>query len=107
MERYISLQINILRIVDSFQFLPFALGELVKNVKDFVHLKEHFSDENQLRLLTKKGVFPYDYMESMERFQETSLPAKQNSTTNSMTHHLVMRNIYMHRKFGMLSTAKR
>ena len=74
MERYISLQIGILRFADSFQFLPFALGELVKNVKDFIHLKEHFSDENQLRLLTKKGVFPYNYMDSVERFQETSLP---------------------------------
>ena len=33
---------------------------LQKNVKDFVHLKEHFTDENQL--------------ENMDRFQETSLP---------------------------------
>ena len=44
------------------------------NVNKFVHLKKHFLDENQLQLLTKKGVFPYDYMDNLERFQETSLP---------------------------------
>ena len=52
------------------------MGELAKNVKNFTNLKEHFTDENQLRLLTKKGVFPYDYMDSVERFQETSLPSQ-------------------------------
>ena len=76
MEKYISLQIGKLRFVDSFQFLSFSLGELVKNVKNFTYLREHFTDENQLRLLTKKGVFPYDYMDSVERFQETSLPSQ-------------------------------
>jgi hypothetical protein len=76
MERYISLQIDRLRVLDSFQFLSFSLAQLAGNVKDFVHLKEHFPDESQLRLLTKKGVFPYDYMDSIIRFQETSLPSQ-------------------------------
>jgi hypothetical protein len=78
MERYISLQIGKLRFIDSFQFLPFALADLTKNVKDFKHLKEHYTDENQFKLLTKKGVFPYDYMENMDRFRETRLPSQSD-----------------------------
>ena len=39
-----------------------------------MHLKENFTDKIKLWLLAKKGVFPYDYMESMDCFQETSLP---------------------------------
>lgn len=35
-------------------------------------LEEHF------QLLIKKGVYPYEYMDSFERFQETSLPAKEH-----------------------------
>ena len=30
-----------------------------------------------LDLLTDKGIYPYDYMDSFERFEETSLPSKE------------------------------
>ena len=32
--------------------------------------------EARLKLLTRKGVYPYEYMDSFERFEETSLPPK-------------------------------
>ena len=33
-----------------------------------------YPNPTQRKLLTKKGVYPYDYMNSMEKFDETSLP---------------------------------
>ena len=35
-------------------------------------------DLNKLVLLLKKGVYPYEYMDSWERFNETSLPPKKD-----------------------------
>ena len=35
-------------------------------------------DLNKLALLLKKDVYPYEYMESWEKFNETSMPSKEN-----------------------------
>ena len=35
-------------------------------------------DLNKLALLLKKDVYPYKYMESWEKFNETSIPSKEN-----------------------------
>ncbi|MCE2507588.1 MAG: hypothetical protein J4F36_14200, partial [Nitrosopumilaceae archaeon] len=34
-------------------------------------------DDLKFRLLLRKGAYPYEYMDSMERFKETSLPCKK------------------------------
>ena len=36
------------------------------------------SDLNKFVLLLRKGVYPYEYMDSWERFNETSLPPKKD-----------------------------
>ena len=55
-----------------------SLDKLVKNVsdEDFKYLVEEFSSEN-LELLKQKGPYPYEYMNSFERFNEKELPAKK------------------------------
>ena len=35
-------------------------------------------DLNKFILLLRKGVYPYEYMDSWERFNETSLPPKKD-----------------------------
>ena len=35
------------------------------------------NDFNKFILLLRKGVYPYEYIESWERFKETSLPSKK------------------------------
>ena len=55
-----------------------SLDKLVKNLsdKDFKYLIEEFGSE-YLELLKQKGAYPYEYMNSFERFNEEKLPAKK------------------------------
>ena len=39
-------------------------------------------DINEFILLLRKGVYPYEYMDSWERFDETSLPDKEDFYSN-------------------------
>ena len=40
------------------------------------------NDLNQFILLLRKGVYPYEYMDNWERFNETSLPSKESFYSN-------------------------
>ena len=40
------------------------------------------NDLNKLILLLRKGVYPYEYMDNWERFNETSLPSKESFYSN-------------------------
>ena len=53
------------------QFKNSSLDNLVKNLsdKDFQYLVEELSSEN-LELLKPKGAYPYECMNSFERFNE-------------------------------------
>ena len=64
-------------LFDSMQFMNPSLDKLVKNLldKDFKYLIEEF-DSEYLELLKQKGAYPYEYMNSFERFNEKKLPAK-------------------------------
>ena len=54
-----------------------SLDKLVNNLsdKDFKCLIEEFGSEN-LEFLKQKRAYPYEYMNSFERFNEEKLPAK-------------------------------
>ena len=45
-------------------------------IDQFVNLKKYYSG-NQLSLLLRKGVYPYDYVDCMKKLDETSLPPKE------------------------------
>ena len=78
-EKYISFTIDALKFIDSFQFMSSSLDQLVSNLpKDsFNYTDLEFKDLEpyQLELLKKKGVYPYSYMDSFKRFEETELPS--------------------------------
>ena len=65
-----------LRFIDSFKFLSSSLDFLTKNLVSGG--KKLFGFENyselQYGLLTRKGVYPYEYINSWDRFEETQLP---------------------------------
>ena len=55
-----------------------SLEKLVKNLSDndFRYLTEEFGSKN-LELLKQKDVYPYEYMNSFERFAEEKLPDQE------------------------------
>ena len=61
------------------QFLSTSLEKLSAQLKEglFTNLAEVYPDSAQMNLLRKKGVYPYDYMDSTARFDETNLPGKE------------------------------
>ena len=63
--------------IDSMQFMNSSLDKLVKNLsdEDFEYLIKEFGSEN-LELLKQKGAYPYQYMNSFEKFNEEKLPAE-------------------------------
>ena len=63
-----------LRFIDSLQFMNESQNSLVKNTNNFYHLESEITNNNNL--LKKKGIYPYDYRDSWNRFNETQLPHK-------------------------------
>ena len=57
------------------QFMNSSLDALVKNLSnnDFKYLQEEFTGDF-LELVKRKGVYPYEYMNSFEKFSEDKLP---------------------------------
>ena len=60
--------------INSMQFMNSSLDALVKNLSDndCKYLSQEFSG-NFLKLGKQKGVYPYDYMDSFEKFFEEKL----------------------------------
>ena len=60
-----------IRFIDSFKFMSESLESLVSNLPDkaFNNLEKYYSGD-KLNLVKRKGVYPYDYMNTKERFKE-------------------------------------
>ena len=67
-----------IRFIDSFKFMSTSLDSLVDNLPDdaFNNLEGCYKGE-KLSLVKRKGVYPYEYMNSLERFKENKLPPKE------------------------------
>ena len=65
-----------LRFIDSFKFMSSSLDSLVNNLAKGGHNFSGFEDYNseQRELLIREGVYPYEYMNSWDKFEETRLP---------------------------------
>ena len=61
--------------------MPSSLSQLATNLEDYPRLKELFPQvwdvQGDVQLLTRKGVYPYDCVDSFQKFQETQLPPKE------------------------------
>ena len=77
-EKYISFSLGNLKFIDSINFLMSSLEKLVDGAEEFPIMERNFPEENKRKLLLKKGVYPYEYMDSFERFTETQLPEKES-----------------------------
>ena len=67
-----------LKFIDSFQFMSSSLETLVKNVplSDLKYTSQEFQDK-KLELMKRKGVYPYDYMNSFDKFDDRNIPSKK------------------------------
>ena len=80
MEKYMAFMLgNHLVFLDSFQFMSSSLDNLIKNLPDeaFKYTKQGFKNE-QFNLMKQKGIYPYDHMDSFDKFNETKLPVQQH-----------------------------
>ena len=79
MEKYMAFMLgNHLTFIDSFQFMSFSLDKLVSNLpkEALKYTSEEFTGMT-LSLMSQKGVYPYDRMDSFEKFDQTELPTKE------------------------------
>ncbi|XP_065219712.1 uncharacterized protein LOC135845175 [Planococcus citri] len=75
-----------LRFLDSYKFLSEPLSKLAKNLEmcHFKNLKKWFDNtvppgnDSLFNLLTEKLAYPYDYMDSLEKYDEEELPSRGN-----------------------------
>ena len=65
-----------LRFIDSFKLMSSSLDSLTKNLVRGGKKLFGFEDYSELQYdqLTRKGVYPYEYVNSWDRFNETQLP---------------------------------
>ena len=57
-------------------FNSWAVGNLSE--ERFIYTREYFTDSNQFNLMKAKGVYPYDYMDSFSKFDDTVLPSRED-----------------------------
>ena len=79
------------RFIDSYRFMPTSLSELIDNTSGNVNGTECKSSRENNRCeecekiiegLLRKGVYPYEYMGSSEKFDENTLPPKESFYSN-------------------------
>ena len=68
-----------LRFIDSFKFMSSSLDSLINNLSCGNNKFFGFEDYNksQYKLLIRKGIYPYEYMDNWDKFKETVLPPKE------------------------------
>ena len=79
MEKYLAFMLgNHLNFINSFQFMSSSLDKLVSNLpkEDLKYTSEEFTGK-KLSLMSQKGVYPYDYMDCFEKFDQMELPTKE------------------------------
>ena len=77
-----------IRFIDSFKFLQTSLATLVSNLRaDDFHITKNVFKKN-VDLLLRKGVYPYDYVSSLEKLSETQLPPKEDFYSRLYDEHI-------------------
>ena len=80
-EKYLAFRVGNYFFKDSYQFLADSLATLASNLvskgeENFYHLAKFFPVKEKRDLMFRKGVFPYNYITSLDVLKETRLPPK-------------------------------
>jgi hypothetical protein len=83
-EKFLSFSLDSIKFLDSFQFLSVSLETLVDNLKssngEFRITRKIFEkrfgklNDKKFNLLLRKGVYPYEFIDSFEKFNLDCLP---------------------------------
>ncbi|KYN07670.1 PREDICTED: uncharacterized protein LOC108779646 [Cyphomyrmex costatus] len=88
-----------LRFIDSYKFLSASLDKLASYLdKDKLKIvRSEFSalSDEDFNLLTRKGIFPYEYVDCVEKLDDTRLPPRE-SFRSSLTGDTVSESDYAH-----------
>ena len=88
---------------DSCQFLPASLEKLAENLRDqdFNHTVELAKEYGvPLAMLRRKGLYPYEWVDSEARFSETSLPSRESFYSKLADKCHLKKNTIMPLRFG-------
>ena len=99
MERYMAFTLgNNLTFIDSFQFMSSSLDKLVSNLReeDLTYTSTAFYGY-KLDLMSKKVVYPYDFMDSMDKFENKELPKIEDFYSTLNEEHISEKD-YIHAK---------
>ena len=99
-EKYMAFYIGKhLSFIGSFAFMSSSLDKLAGNLedRDFIYTKDYFTDPVQFNLMKRKGVYPYDYMDSFSKFNDTELP-KREDFYSLLTDNNISEDDYSHAK---------
>ena len=83
-----------IRFIDTLGFLPPSIETLTNNLKKecktieelrdaFRNTSKQFSDDEQFKLMTSKGVYPFEYIDNYNKLHEIQLP-EQNKFYSSL-----------------------
>jgi len=74
MEKYLTFSIDKIQFIDICQFMPGSLETLAKTLTES-RLRTNTGRQTQVKeLVHQKNFFPYDWLDSLSKFGETSLP---------------------------------
>ena len=68
-----------LSFIDSCRFVASAIDKLASNFHDdqCQHLEKFYTGDKVFKVMRRNSVYPYEYIDSWKKFQETKLPKKK------------------------------
>ena len=78
------------------------LDALIKNLdpEQRKNLKKFYPDPRKFDLLKRKGVYPYDYVDLVDKLAETALPPKKRFIRDGLMRRLPMKTTNTLKQFG-------
>ncbi|CAI2198080.1 19333_t:CDS:2, partial [Funneliformis geosporum] len=101
--KYKAMDVGQLRFLDSFQHMGMGLDKLVEclggKLEKFPLTIKYFTEKGysieKIKLLLRKGIFPYDWTNSWDKFDKTSLPPRKDFYS-LLSQHNISKEDYKH-----------
>lgn len=87
-----------LRFLDSYRFMAHSLEDLASYLEEiqFIETRRAFHNDEEFKLVTRKGVFPYEFIDSYEKLQSTKELPSQHDFYSALTETAIDQEQYEH-----------